>query len=250
VIKAVAPKPTPAPEDALRTNGSFVARAEIDSAVFVSSARRQSSSRVADRVYRRLRRAILEGEIPARSRMIELELAAAMGASRTPVREAISRLTSDHLVTPLASGGVEVVDTRREVDDIYCIREALEGSAAKLAAERISDSEVARLADLVQATRNAPRDAFELRVRINNEFHDIITRASRSERLVKMVAGFREFFLSERTLEQYDVDASDRALQHHTEIVEALRARDGRRAETLIRRHLQHDRRVMKAKIR
>jgi DNA-binding GntR family transcriptional regulator len=233
---------------AARASGDLVSG--IDKAVFAPARRSSTNSRVAERVYRRLRRAIIEGEIPARSRMIELELAAALGASRTPVREAISRLTSDHLVTPLANGGVEVVDTLRELDDIYCIREALEGSAARLAAERITDAELARLAELVEATRNAPLNGFELRVRINHEFHDVITRASRSERLVAMVASFREFFLSERTLEQYDARDSARALAHHTEILDALRVRDGRRVERLVRRHLEHDRRVTKARQR
>ena len=111
-----------------------------------------------------------------------------------------------------------------------------------------TNAELARLAELVEATRNAPLNGFELRVHINHEFHDVITRASRSERLVAMVASFREFFLSERTLEQYDARDSERALAHHTEIVDALVARDGRRVERLVRRHLEHDRRVMKAR--
>lgn len=203
--------------------------------------RHATPSSIADQVYRRLRRAIIRGEILPRSRLVELDLAAALGASRTPVREAISRLAGDRLVVPLAVGGVEVVDTSREIDDICRIRQSLEGTAACLAAERIGDAELLRLDELVDRTRNAEPADLETRVRINDEFHDIIVQASRSERLIAMVEGFREFFLTEDTLEKYGPRESARALQHHVEIVEALRARDGNRAEKLVRRHLAHD---------
>ena len=203
--------------------------------------RHGTPSSVADQVYRRLRRAIIRGEILPRSRLIELDLAAALGASRTPVREAISRLTGDRLVVPLTAGGVEVVDTSHEIVDICHIRQSLEGTAACLAAERIGHAELLRLDELVDGTRNAAPTDLETRVRINDEFHDIIVQASRSERLVAMVEGFREFFLTEDTLEKYGVRESARALQHHVEIVEALRAHDGKRAEMLVRRHLSHD---------
>src|SRR5690606_38631602 len=59
-----------------------------------------AEDRVADRVYRRLRHAILSGKIEPRTRLVETEVAKALDTSRTPVREAISRLTSDQLVVP------------------------------------------------------------------------------------------------------------------------------------------------------
>jgi DNA-binding GntR family transcriptional regulator len=239
--RVAASEPSEASARATRAGERARTSTDISGRELRLAGRKDTSNGVADQVYRRLRRAIIEGEILPRSRLVELELAAALGASRTPVREAISRLTGDRLVAPLSGGGVEVVDTSRELGDIYCIREALEGAAARLAAERISDAELDRLDELVEGTRQAAPEDLEARVRINNEFHDLITRASRSERLVAMVDGFREFFLTQGTLEKYGPRESERALRHHVEIAAALRARDGRRAESLVRRHRGHD---------
>ena len=206
--------------------------------------------RVADQLYRRLRRAIIDGSIPARSRLVEVDLAQALNASRTPVREAISRLTSDYLVKPLAFGGVEVIDTQGELDEIYFIREALEGCAARLAAERVTTEELAELDALVAETEALPLNDVHRRVQINRRFHDLITHASRSERVIQMVEGFREFFLSEKVLSRYSKRESENAIADHREIVEAMRARDGKKCERLIKRHLEQDRRrVLKERI-
>src|SRR5580692_3956977 len=94
--------------------------------------------RVADQVYRHLRQAILSEQIAAGTRLRETEVAAALKVSRTPVREAISRLIGDWLVRELNTGGVEVVDIGDEVTDIFHIREALEICAVRLAAMRIT----------------------------------------------------------------------------------------------------------------
>ena len=206
--------------------------------------------RVADQLYRRLRRAIIDGSIPARSRLVEVDLAQALNASRTPVREAISRLTSDYLVKPLAYGGVEVIDTQGELDEIYFIREALEGCAARLAAERATPEEIDALDALLAETEALPLNDIHSRVQINRQFHDLITHASRSERVIQMVEGFREFFLSEKVLSRYSKRESQNAIADHREIVEAMRARDGKKCEKLIRRHVEQDRkRVLKERI-
>jgi DNA-binding GntR family transcriptional regulator len=174
---------------------------------------------------------------------VETELAEALNVSRTPLREAISRLAGDHLVRALAHGGVEVVDTQTEMDEIYFIREALEGCAARLAAERINDEQLAELDRLVMQTEIAPLHDVTQRARINGEFHDLITQASGSERLIRMVDSFREFFMSEEKLANYSQRESEKAMAQHRELVDALREHDGKRAERLIRRHLELDRR-------
>src|SRR5690242_6209456 len=92
------------------------------------------TDKVADQVYRQLRHAILSEEIAPGTRLRETEIAAAMKVSRTPVREAISRLIGDWLVREVSTGGVEVTDLMSEISEIYQIREALELCAARLAA--------------------------------------------------------------------------------------------------------------------
>jgi DNA-binding GntR family transcriptional regulator len=207
-----------------------------------------AEDRVADRVYRRLRHAILSGKIEPRTRLVETEVAKALDTSRTPVREAISRLTSDQLVVPLPITGVTVVDTSAELADIYSVRAVLEGCAARFAAERATEEEIVRLEKLVAETLNARHGDPAERVRINSEFHIAITEASRSPRLISLIVGFRDFFLSERTLERYTETASRKACEQHAEIVEAIRMRNGNRAERLVRQHLEKHRKIMLGK--
>ncbi|ALM85984.1 GntR family transcriptional regulator [Bordetella sp. N] len=196
--------------------------------------------RVADRAYRRLRLAILSGEIKPGTRLVELDLAERLSMSRTPVREAISRLTSDMLVAVLPGGGVEVVDTQHDLDDIFAIREALEGMAARLAAQHIVREELAELDQMLKSSLDLPLDAVRERADLNNRFHRKILQASRSPRLIQMVEDLRDFFIQEEQLRRYTSRDTKTALRHHAEIVDALRHKDGKKAERMVRLHLSH----------
>lgn len=195
--------------------------------------------RVADQVYRSLRRSIIFGELAPGTRLRELEVAAALKVSRTPVREAISRLIGDGLVRELATGGVEVVDARAELVDIFHIREALEGCAARLAAERISSEQLTALADIIAEAERTHYSAIEERVSLNQRFHLTIADASGSRRLRDLLVGFREFFMNLEWLHRKDERSAQQSLKEHKTIFLALRARAGDRAEQAMRRHMR-----------
>jgi DNA-binding GntR family transcriptional regulator len=194
------------------------------------------NDRVADQVYRHLRRAILSGGIAPGTRLRETEIAAALKVSRTPVREAISRLIGDWLVREINTGGVEVIDATAEIAEIYYIREALELCAGRLAATRITREQLDRLEQLLKLQRTA---SFAERVHINQQFHLTIAEASGSPRLLEMIRGFREYFLNRRWISKQDTKLAKRARDDHEEIVAALRARSPARVERLLRRHLK-----------
>ncbi len=195
---------------------------------------------VADYVYRRLRLSILTGELKPHTRLIELDLAQRLKVSRTPVREAISRLMSNMLVQSVPGGGVEVVDAQNELDGIFAIREALEGMAARLAAQNITKEEVAELDRLVDESLALPPDAIALRAETNALFHRKILLASRTPRLIRMVEDLRDFFIQEEQLRRYTNRDTKTALGHHAEIVDALRHKNGKKAEQIVRLHLRH----------
>jgi len=127
--------------------------------------------------HRRLRELILDGHYPAGSRLTELEVAAALEVSRTPVREAFRALAADGLVQA-AGRGVRVVELDGdELDHAYRVRAALEGLTAELAAERqqagrIAPADLADLARLADRTHlaTAAGDLAEA-VRLNRRFH-------------------------------------------------------------------------------
>lgn len=194
------------------------------------------SARVADQVYRHLRRAIISGEIASGARLREVEIAQALSVSRTPVREAISRLIGDLLVREHETTGVEVVDMAGDMMDIHHIREALELCAARLAAERISDEQLLTLEELVKKGQKA--SSVE-RVRINHQFHLTIVQASGSPRLIEMLTSFNEYFLHPTRVTRTEKKLVDQALKDHQQIVDALRARSPDRTEKILRRHLK-----------
>jgi DNA-binding GntR family transcriptional regulator len=192
--------------------------------------------RVAEQVYRHLRRAIVTGKIKPGTRLRELNVAAALKVSRTPVREAISRLIGDWLVRELPSGGVEVVDLEDEATDIFHIREALEICAVRLAARRITPKQVQELRHLIERSKSA---TFKERVRLNHRFHMAIAEASGSVRLAEMISSFREYYLNPRRVTRGDKKMVDRAIYGHRQIVMALRARSPDRSEQVLRDHLK-----------
>jgi len=196
----------------------------------------ERGDKVADQVYRHLRKAIVSGEMTPGSRLRETEIAAALSVSRTPVREAISRLIGDWLVREISTGGVEVTDVMAEAAEIYHIREALELCAARLAATRITPEQLARLDEL---NKMMPIASFEERVHINQEFHLAIAVASGSPRLLEMIRGFREMFLDHRWISSQDSTYARRAIEDHEKIVAALRAKSPSKVERVLRAHLK-----------
>jgi DNA-binding GntR family transcriptional regulator len=194
------------------------------------------ADRVADQVYRHLRRAILTEKFKPGARLREIEIAARLGVSRTPVREAISRLIGDWLVREISTGGVEVVDAAAEIVEIYYIREALEICAGRLAASRITKPQLDRLDALVESARSA---SFKERVEINQAFHLTLAEASGSARLIAMVSDYREHLLNPRWISSQNSKMAKRAHEDHKKIVAALRAGSPERVEKLLRDHLK-----------
>ena len=192
--------------------------------------------RVAEQVYRHLRRAIVTGKIAPGTRLREVDVASALKVSRTPVREAISRLIGDWLVRELPTGGVEVVDIEDEVTDIFYIREALEICAVRLAARLITPEQIEELEELIEASETS---SFKERIRINQRFHLAIAEASGSARLTEMISSFREYYLNPKWITRGDKKMVAHAIQGHRKIVAALRAGSSDRAEKALREHLK-----------
>lgn len=194
---------------------------------------------IAARTYRELRDALLQRIIEPGQRLVEAELALQMGVSRTPVREALARLAADGMVTA-TPGGMVARDAAGELEDIYGLRQVLEGYAARLAAARIEAAELDRLDDLCRRIKESTDSGTpELTVELNTAFHLLIAATSRSPRLVRMINDYRAYFLTPGALGRYDRAATERTQRQHEAIVRALRARNGNAAESLVHEHFR-----------
>jgi len=128
--------------------------------------------------YRYIRSAIQGGQFKPGERLREYELAEQIGLSRTPIREALSRLETEGLVSHDATRGVVVAELDYSmVTELYYMREVLEGTAARLVAQHASDVEISILDDLCQQYEAALGDEAALTAS-NRRFHDTLYRCS------------------------------------------------------------------------
>ncbi len=197
-----------------------------------------------DQVYSILREVISNMDIystPEPPRLDERKLAEELGVSRTPVREALSRLEQEGFVRNIPRRGTFVVrKTKQEVLEVVYVWAALESMAARLATERASDDEIGQLRE-----RFATMDDEEARAHIheysdtNIEFHQTLIGLSQCE-LIKTLAD--SLFLHMRAirvqaLNDIEHHRSDQSVIDHMRIIEALEARDADRVERLVREH-------------
>lgn len=190
-------------------------------------------------VYRTLRNAIINREYEPNARLLELDLAKALGVSRTPVREALARLEVDGLIVATERSFV-VTDPRADLADGYHFRAALEGYGARLAAERASADEIARMRRNVEESLTVDIGNTVLRARLNEEFHSLVATASRSPRILRAFSAHRDLVMSNEDMTLHTPEALKRFLREHDMIVSAIEMRDPDTAEGVMRTHMRH----------
>lgn len=199
---------------------------------------------LADQVFDRVVDAIVLGEIAAGTSISEMEIAERFGVSRAPAREAIYRLEAKGLVTRTAHLGARVVAlTLDDLRSLYEIREAMEGMACRLAAERIDDATLEELGrDLErhrQQIEGAARGYYQGGG--DQDFHFRIAGASGNLRLERTLCdNLYDVMRLYRFRSSLKPGRARQALEEHHAILEALRACDPDRAEAAMRTHIRH----------
>lgn len=211
------------------------------------------SRTLADRVFARLQDDIVTGVLKPGTKLGETELAARYGVSRGPLREAIRRLESRKLVERVPHVGTRVAMlTAADLAEIYRVREALEGMAARLAAENMTAEEVAGLADLLAAHEQQPGlqdDTAYFQREGDLDFHYRVIQGSHNATLIDLLIG--EMYHRVRMYRYQVATVANRprkALGEHRRILEAIESRDGEMAELLMRRHISRARETLEDK--
>jgi DNA-binding GntR family transcriptional regulator len=194
------------------------------------------------RAYEALKAAIMNMNIyadEAELRLDERDLSQRFGVSRTPLREALAQLDQEGLVRIVARRGIFIVrKTKAEILDMITVWAALESMAARLATQHASDAEILRLhahvdkfsQDEVARKMGEYSDA-------NIKFHQAIIGLGKCPLIAEICNGL---FLHMRAIRQrtiFELDRAKRSIVDHTEIVNALEARETERAERLVREH-------------
>ena len=193
-------------------------------------------------VYETLREAIRNGALTPGERLMEIQLAEELGVSRTPVREAIRKLELERFVVMLPRRGTYVANlSLKDINEVFEIRAALDGLAAGLAAERITEEELEQMerllveiADCIEQHNN------QKIVEADEAFHDILYRASRNERLVGIICNLREQFTRFRSVSINYPGRLQNTLEEHRQPVEAIAQRNPEAAQQKAREHIEN----------
>lgn len=193
-------------------------------------------------VFETLRDAIINQTLEPGERLMEIQLAEEMGVSRTPVREAIRKLELEGLVVMVPRKGAYVAGISvKDIHEVFEVRASLEGLAASLAAQRMTNEE------LDEMERSLFIEAGEIEgnnlrsiVEIDTTFHDLLYKAARNEKLLQMVNNLQEQLQRFRSASLARPGRSKTALDEHRKILEALALRDAKLAQKLAIEHIEN----------
>ena len=200
-----------------------------------------------DQVAARLRTMLVEGRIAPGAKLIERELCELLGVSRTPLREAIKLLAAEGLVDLLPNrGAVAVKLTDADVEQAFEVLADLEGLSGELAAQRITEAELAEIRALHFEMRAChARSDLSGYYRLNARIHAAINAAARNPVLTQTYRSINARVQALRFRTNQDAAKWQRAVQQHDDIVQALAARDAPRLRRLLVEHLQDKRDVV-----
>lgn len=190
-------------------------------------------------VYNSTKELIRAGQLSPGTRLRETEIAERLGVSRTPVREAINRLLSEGLLTLDPTRGLIVVSLeRQQVQEIYALREFLEGAAARYASQHASPLEIDALADMLARSKAIGNDPMR-QSQLNKRFHAAIGTAAHNQFLEQALSRLADslglvpgtsFELKGRLREVH---------REHAKVLNAIRDRDPDGAEEAARAHIR-----------
>jgi len=214
--------------------------------------KRKKKRLLREHVYVSIKGAIIGGEFEPGRRLIEEKLAEDMKTSRTPVREAIQKLEKEGLIYRLPRGGFAVKGvTEEEVEEVFGLRGILEGYAGFLATARMDDAELKSLEDIIALEETCLQDMnVEEFIRLDGEFHDVVYKAAKNNRLYNLLHDLRDYIYRYRVIIMRYQRKPQLAVQDHKEMVASIRSRNAKQVEKLVRKHMTRGKEVIKKKIR
>ena len=209
-------------------------------------------SSIREEVFKIIRKMIINGEVAPGSKLVESQLAAELGTSRTPIREALHTLEKENLIESIPRVGYVVREiTEEEAEEIIEIRIAIETLAAKRASQKISEEELKELYNIVTlADECISNNDTEALVNLNTRFHEGICKASHSRRILEIALGLRDHMLMLRNRTQVIGQIALENNEGHRKILQAIEQSDFDAIEKTVRSHLDLTRRDMARSVR
>lgn len=214
----------------------------VDGTATAPTATAASWGESAEIAYNKILDLLLHGETPAGGRLRENHLAELTGVSRTPVRQALNRLAAEGVVRLSRNRGAQVVQlTDDDARGLLDLRARFEPYATRLAVGHMTEEHLDRLVDLADQMEGLIDSADFHPVtlsRLNNEFHGVLIENCGNRHLVMALQSVVMPAMVARTFDRYTPEALQRSMAHHTELIDAARARDAEWAESVMRTHI------------
>ena len=193
-------------------------------------------------IFNTLRDAIIMGELKPGERIMEVHLAEKMGVSRTPVRESIRKLELEGLVTMVPRKGTFVSTlSPKDIMDVLEIRASLDALATSLAAKRIKDTELKELDNVhIQFVNYIEKGNLQGIIKKDVEFHEIIYRSSRNDRLIQISSSLREQVQRYRVVYLKGYSNTAEILDEHDRIIKAISSGDSKSAAIIAEEHIKN----------
>lgn len=190
-----------------------------------------------ERIVDYLKESIIKGRLKPGERISETELAEGFGISRTPIREALRQLESEGFLTVTPRKGATVSPiTDKDVKEFYAIKSLLEGYAARIACERITDKDIRKMEILnAKMKQSAEKDDVRSFFRFDNQFHDVFLSACDNDKLRNLVHSLVEQFERFRITALSVPGRMKASVIQHDEIIEAFKRRDANMVEALVK---------------
>ena len=204
--------------------------------------------RLSDKAQRSIRQKIITLELPPLSAIDEQALMDDLGVGRTPIREALQRLAEEGLVIAIPRRGMFVADISvTDLQKIFELRLVLEGFCARLAAQRATDQQLAQMEAVTEHLDDLPNGEPDALMEMDAQFHELLYQAADNEFLAQTLRrlhalSFRLWYLVLNRLG--DVRG---AMAQHGWVADALKAKDGARAEALMQQHVSDFQQRIKA---
>ena len=195
-----------------------------------------------DVVFNTLREAILKGELKPGERLMELQLAAKLGVSRTPIREAIRKLELEGLVLMIPRRGAEVARiSEKSLKDVLEVRRSLEELAIELACQRMTEEDMQALEEAQKAFKAAIDQGDAMKIAETDEaYHDVIYHSTRNKRLVQIISNIREQMYRYRIEYLKKKECYPQLLEEHQTIIDSIESRDKGRATQITGQHIKN----------
>ncbi len=191
-----------------------------------------------EKILETIRDSILRGNLKPGEKVAEPELADRFGISRTPIREAFRQLESEGYLTVIPrKGAVVTALSERDVEEFFAIKSILEGYAARMAAEKLTDKEIERLEAINERLEQLAREGdVKTFFRVHGEFHELFSKAAGNEKLTELIGQLVMKFNRSRMTSLSLPGRMEISVKEHRKLIEAFKKRDAEAADNLVKK--------------